>query len=83
MKIDGRQWGNTDSEATLFHQVEAERHWWVCGYWKIPTKEEDLRHRRLLTKEEFEAAHHKQGYVWSWLHDVVGFNINDHLKESK
>ena len=80
MLIEGRQWGNTDSEATLFHQVEAERHWWACGYWKIPSKEEDLRHRSILTEKEFDLAHRKQSHIWSWEQDVMGFNLSIHLK---
>jgi hypothetical protein len=81
MIIDGKQWGNTDSEATLFHQVEAERHWWACGSWKIPSREEDLRHRRLLPQAEFETFHSRHHHIEYWLlGNVVGFNMDDHLK---
>jgi len=83
--IDGKRWGMNDSRHSLIHIVEAERHWWACTNWKIPSREEDLRHKNLLTTEEYEIAHTKHHHIWCWENDVCGMStlLLDHINGGK
>ena len=84
--IDGKMWGMDDNRHSLLHIVEAERHWWACTNWKTPSREEDLRHKKLLNAEEYKAAHDKFIRIWWWLNDVRGLEnelINDIVSCSK
>ncbi len=71
--IEGKNWGMDDNRHTLIHLVEEERHWWACTNSKIPSREEDLRLRKLLTEEEVKEYHRKHYEIFWWLHDVKGY----------